>query len=155
MRRFSVLLVLHVLAATVHAQHAPSSLMTAIQGYVGKKGHQERPPFRHALTDLNADGQADAIVLLLGSSWCGSGGCNMLVFRGTKDGFTLVSASTITNEPIRVSPENTQGWKTLIVYSKGRGDVLMQFNGTHYPLNPSLQSKARTGQVEAAEVLLK
>ncbi len=83
MRRFSVLLVLHVLAATVHAQHAPSSLMTAIQGYVGKKNHQERPPFRHALTDLNADGQADAIVLLLGSSWCGSGGCNMLVFRGT------------------------------------------------------------------------
>ena len=79
----------------------------------------------------------------------------MLVFRGTKDGFRFVSASTITNEPIRVSPENTEGWKTLIVHSKGRGDVMMQFNGTHYPLNPSLQSKATTGQVEAAEVLLK
>jgi hypothetical protein len=155
MRRLSVLLVLHVLAATVHAQHAPSSLMTAIQAYAGKKGHQERPPFRHALTDLNSDGQADAIVLLLGSSWCGSGGCNMLVFRGTQDGFTLVSASTIANEPIRVLPENTQGWKSLIVYSKGRGHVLMQFNGTRYPLNPSLQSKATTAQVEAAEVLLK
>jgi hypothetical protein len=31
----------------------------------------------------------------------------------------------------------------------------MQFNGTHYPVNPSLQSKATTGQVEAAELLLK
>ena len=155
MRLLSVLLVLHVLTATVHAQHAPSGLLAAIQGYVGKEGHQERPPFRHALTDLNADGRADAIVLLLGSNWCGCGGCNMLVFRGTKDGFTFVSASIITSEPIRVSPENTQGWKTLIVYSKGRGDVLMRFNGTHYPLNPSLQSKAMTGQVEAAEVLLK
>lgn len=155
MRRLSVLLVLHFLTATVYAQHAPSGLMSAIQDYVGKKGHQERPPFRQALTDLNADGQVDAIVLLLGSNWCGSGGCNMLVFRGTNDGFTFVSASTITNEPIRVSPENTQGWKTLIVHSKGKGDVLMQFNGTHYPLNPSLQSKATTGQVEAAEVLLK
>ena len=119
MRRLSVLLVFHVLAATVYSQHAPSGLMTAIQGYVGMKGHQERPPFRHALTDLNADGQVDAIVLLLGSSWCGSGGCNMLVFSGTNDRFTFVSASTITNEPIRVSPENAQGWKTLIVYSKG------------------------------------
>jgi len=145
MRRLSVLLVLHFLTATVYAQHAPSGLMSAIQDYVGKKGHQERPPFRQALTDLNADGQVDAIVLLLGSNWCGSGGCNMLVFRGTNDGFTFVSASTITNEPIRVSPENTQGWKTLIVHSKGKGDVLMQFNGTHYPLNPSLQSKATTG----------
>jgi len=155
MRQLSMLLVLHVLTATVYAQHAPSGLMTAIQGYVGKKGPQERPPFRHALTDLNADGRADAIVLLLGSSWCGSAGCNLLVFRGTEDGFKFVSASTITNKPIRVSPENTQGWKTLIVHSKGKGDVLMQFNGTHYPLNPSLQSKATTGQVEAAEVLLK
>jgi len=79
----------------------------------------------------------------------------MLVFRGANDGFTFVSASTITNEPIRVSPENVHGWKTLIVYSKGKGDVLMQFNGTHYPLNPSLQSKATTGQVEASELLLK
>ena len=155
MRRLWVLLVLHVFTVTVYAQHAPSSLMTAIQAYVGKKGHQERTPFRHALTDLNADGQLDAIVLLLGSSWCGSGGCNMLVFRGTNDGFMFVSASTITHEPIRVSPENVQGWKTLIVYSKAKGDVFMQFNGTHYPLNPSLQSKATTGQVEAADLLLK
>ena len=155
MRRLWVLLVLHVFTVTVYAQHAPSGLMTAIQAYVGKKGHQEQPPFLHALTDLNADGQIDAIVLLLGSSWCGSGGCNMLVFRGTTDGFMFVSASTITNEPIRVLPENVQGWKTLIVYSKGKSDVLMQFNGTHYPLNPSLQSKATTGQVEAAELLLK
>ena len=111
--------------------------------------------FRHALTDLNGDGRDDAIVLLLGGSWCGSGGCNMIVLRGTKEGFTVVSGSTITNEPIRVSPEKVQGWRTLIVFSKGKGDVLMRFNGTRYPLNPSTQPKATPAQVNAAQVVMK
>jgi hypothetical protein len=79
----------------------------------------------------------------------------MLVFRAAKEGFTFVSASTITNEPIRVSPEKVQGWRTLIVFSKGKGDVLMRFNGTRYPLNPSIQPKATPTQVNAAQVVMK
>lgn len=155
MRLLWVLLVLHLLTPTVRAQDAPPALSAAVQGYAEKKGQHERPPFRYAVTDLDGDGRADAIVLLLGGDWCGSGGCNMLVFRGTKDGFTLVSASTITNEPIRVSPENMHGWRTLIVRTKGRGDVLMRFNGARYPLNPSRQPKATPAQVSAAQVVMK
>lgn len=79
----------------------------------------------------------------------------MLVFHGTEAGFTFVSASSITNEPIRISPETTQGWKTLIVHAKGKGDVRMRFNGTRYPLNPSLQPKATAAQVRAAHAVLK
>lgn len=139
---------------TLRAQEAPSGLVEAVQAYVEKKGGHERPSFRHALADLNGDGRADAVVLLQGGEWCGSGGCNMLVFRGTKDGFTFVSGSTITSEPIRISAEKTAGWKTLIVYSKGRGDVLMRFNGTRYPLNPSTQPKAAPEQVRAAQVVM-
>src|SRR5689334_14377845 len=117
-----VLLFLQPLAPTVEAQGAPPSLGAAVQSYVEKKGDHELPPFRYALTDLDGDGRADAIVLLLGGNWCGSGGCNMLVFHRERDGFTLVSASTITNEPIRVSPEKAHDWRTLIVFSKGKGD---------------------------------
>jgi hypothetical protein len=125
-----------------------------VQAYVEKKGDHE-PQFRYALTDLDGDGRADAIVLLLGGNWCGSGGCNMLVFRAAANGFTLVSASTITNEPIRVSSEKSHGWRTLIVFAKGKGDVLMPFDGTRYPLNPSLQRKATPAQVSAAQVVMK
>jgi len=140
----------HLLAPTLRAQDASSSLLAAVQSYAEKKGEHERPVFRYALTDLDGDGRADAVVLLLGGYWCGSGGCNMLIFRATTDGFTLVSESTITNEPIRVSPEKAHGWRTLIVFSKGKGDVLMPFNGTRYPLNPSTQPKATPAQVRAA-----
>jgi hypothetical protein len=155
MRRLSLLLALNVLTASVGAQDAPSALRAAVQDYVEKHGEHQAPPFRYALTDLNGDGRDDAIVLLLGTSWCGSGGCNMLVFRGTKDGFTLVSGSTVTSAPIRVSSEKAQGWKTLIVYAKGRGDVLMRFNGTRYPSNPSSQPIATPAQVGAAQIVVR
>ena len=149
------ILLFSLLAPTLGARDPPPGLIAAVQAYVEKRGDHERPQFRHALTDLDGDGRADAIVLLLGGNWCGSGGCNMLVFRAAANGFTLVSASTITNEPIRVSPEKSHGWRTLIVFAKGRGDVLMRFNGTRYPLNPSLQPKATPAQVSAAQVVMK
>jgi len=154
MRYLLIVLCLLLLTPSLRAQEAPTTLLTAVQEYVEKKGERERPQFRYALIDLDGDGSDDAIVLLLGSSWCGSGGCTMLVFRGTKDKFTVVSGSTITYEPIRVSPEKAHGWKTLIVYSKGKGDVLMRFNGERYPLNSSMQPKATPAQVEAAQIVI-
>ncbi len=149
-----VLLFLHLVAPTFRAQDAPPGLIAAVQAYVEKKGDHERPQFRYALTDLDGDGRGDAIVLLLGGNWCGSGGCNMLVFRAATNDFTFVSASTIVKEPIRVSPTKSHGWRTLIVFSKGKGDVLMRFDGARYPLNPSIQPKATPAQVSAARVVV-
>ncbi len=143
------------LAPALRAQDAPPGLTEAVQAYVAQKGIHERPQFRYALAHLDGDSRTDAIVLLLGGNWCGSGGCTMLVLRAAGNGFTLISESTITNEPIRVSPEKSHGWKTLIVFAKGKGDVLMRFNGTRYPLNPSLQPKATAAQERAAQVVMK
>ena len=136
------------------ATDVPPALREAVQGYVETKGIHSLPPFRYALTDLDGDSHADAIVLLSGSQWCGSGGCTMLVFRAVNTGFALVSASTVTNEPIRVSSEKAHGWRTLIVFAKGRGNVLMRFDGLRYPLNPSMQRTAVPAQVNAAEVVV-
>lgn len=131
---------------------APANLTSAIQAYVKKPA---RPEFDYALADLNGDGSVDAVVLLKGSAWCGSGGCTLLILKGKQDGFEFISKSTITSEPIRISPEKSHGWRTLIVYTGGVGDVVMRFNGTKYPLNPSVQPKATKAQVKAAEIVLK
>jgi uncharacterized protein YecT (DUF1311 family) len=134
---------------------APVSLIAAIQAYIKKiPRHSERSQFDYALTDLNGDGTPDAIVLLNGPEWCGSGGCTLLIFKGKRDGFEFKSKSTITSH-IRVSPELRHGWKTLIVYTGGVGDVVMPFNGTRYPANPSTQPKATKAQAKAAETVLK
>src|SRR5215831_7425464 len=34
-----------------------------------------------AFPDLNGDGKPEAIVYLIGKSWCGSGGCNLFILQ--------------------------------------------------------------------------
>jgi hypothetical protein len=138
------------------AQDVPPTLVAGVRKYIETKrlGSSELPEFKHALADLNNDGKKDAIVLMTGKQWCGTAGCNMLIFQGADDAFTFVSGSTIVITPIRVAQESNNGWRTVIVYARGVGDVLMQFDGKRYPLNPSMQPKAISEQVSAAEIVM-
>ena len=154
MRRFGLVFIFLSLVAPYQAQDN-QALRVAVKKYLAGRGNIDTPIYREALTDLDGDGRADAVVLMSGSGWCGSGGCNMLVFHAEKDGFAFVCSSTITTEPIRVSTEKSSGWRTLIVYSRGKGDVLMRFDGKRYPLNPSTQPKATAAQVNAGQTVMK
>lgn len=93
--------------------------------------------------DLNDNGRDDALVLLTSQNWCGSGGCTLLVFEGSTQGFEFVSRSTVVNKPIVVSETRTSGWRDLIVTIGGgggsSGQVALKFNGETYPVNPSMQ----------------
>ncbi len=142
-----------LLAAVATAQDVPAPLAAAVRQFAKAPG-APGPTFDHALVDLNGDGVADAVVLITDREWCGSGGCTMLVFRAAGNGFALVSRSTITREPIRLSPETAHGWRTLIASSNGVGEVLMRFDGNGYPLNPSVQPKASRNQIAAARLLI-
>jgi hypothetical protein len=142
-------LLLAGLSSAVMAQ-APPELARAVQFYGHERGGADGPAFRWALADLNDDGRDDAIVLLSGPKFCGADGCTMLVFRGTDQGFILVSATAIVMAPIRVSANSVDGWRSLIVYAKGKGDVVLKFSGTHYPANPSVQPKVDRVELEAA-----
>jgi hypothetical protein len=148
--RMQIGLLLGGLCSVAMAQ-APMELSRAVQIYEHGHGGAEASAFRWALADLNDDGRDDAIVLLSGPKYCGSGGCTMLVFRGTEQGFTLVSASTIVMGPIKVSAKSVAGWRSLIVYSKGKGEVVLRFSGSGYPANPSLQPAVSRVELEAAD----
>jgi hypothetical protein len=142
-------LLLAGLSSAVMAQ-APPELSRAVQVYGHEHGGADSPAFRWALADLDDDGRDDAIVLLTGPKYCGADGCTMLVFRGTDQGFTLVSASAIVMAPIRVSANSVDGWRSLIVYSKGKGNVVLRFSGTRYPANTSIQPQVDRVELEAA-----
>jgi putative lipoprotein len=99
-------------------------------------------PHQTAQVDLNGDGHPDALVLLQNSMYfCGTGGCTMLVFKGTKSGFTFVSRSSLIRGPVLVSESKTHGWRDLIVEVSGGGmpskKVALKYTGIKYPLNPS------------------
>ena len=126
-----------------------SSLDSAVVSALGKS-----TPYLHAASDLNRDGQPDAIVLAEGSDWCGSGGCTLLIFKGTPRGYAFVSRSTITAPPIRVLPSTHGGWSDLIVHSNGTGDVVLRFDGARYPHNPSLEPAATRTQLRSSVEVL-
>ena len=132
----------------------PKGLSDAVRKYT----KEATPHFEYAVADLNGDGIPDAIVRLIGPDWCGSGGCNMVIFRGGPHGYKLVSTATVTQKPIKLSPEVQHGWHTLLVSVRGGGLLpgflaLMQFNGSRYPGNPSVQPRATPEQAAAATEL--
>jgi type II secretory pathway pseudopilin PulG len=138
------------LAACSSVPRSTSSLAAA----VALATEHAAQPYQSAMIDLNGDGQEDAIILLSGTDWCGTGGCTLLVFKNDRGGYSLLSRSTVTRPPIRVSPTMTNGWKDLVVSTGGIGDVLMQFDGAAYPGNPSMQSVATPAQVAAATIVV-
>ncbi len=131
------------------ANAARPMLEKAVAGQTGTADNK----FVDKMIDLNGDGVLDAIVLLQGMDWCGSGGCTMMVFEGGKDAMTFKSKSTVTDTPIRVAGTKTKGWSDLIVSSDGK-DRKLVFDGNKYPSNPSLVAPAQGDQVTAAKVLI-
>jgi hypothetical protein len=87
--------------------------------------------------DLNGDGRDEVLVYLLGSIFCGSGGCTLLLLSpDDQGGYTLVDEFPITRTPVTVAPARTNGWHDLIRLESGGGAqpsyVRHAFDGAHY-----------------------
>lgn len=147
-RSLAVAMILLAGSWNCHSQDL-ASLDASVRAYTKS---QVTPSYRYAWVKLGDGGQTGALVLLDGD-YCGSAGCNLLVLRSTGKGLTLVSSSTICNEPIGVLAERQHGLRTLIVNTSDKGEVLMRFNGSRYPLNPSMQPTASKAQTSSAEIL--
>ena len=143
-------LLLGALSCSRSSAEEPANLSSAVRSSLHVS---TTPHYRYALTDLDFDGVNDAVVLVQDRRYCGSGGCLMLVFHGTQEGFKPLSSRMIANEPIRVSIATHYGWKRLIVTTAGTGEVLLRFDGSRYSLNPSLQAKASAADLSVATTL--
>lgn len=110
-----------------------------------------------AFFDLNADGQDEAIVYIVGPMWCGSGGCGALVLTPRGATFDVVMDASVTRTPIGVLDASSKGWRDLFVSISGggikAGTVAMTFDGKSYPSNPTVQP-ARPVDATGAKVLL-
>jgi sirohydrochlorin ferrochelatase len=148
MRRAGIFMALGLVACA----STPSS-KEQLAAAIARQINEPASDYRHAFVDLNGDSIEDAIVLLQGSGWCGSGGCTMLVMKGERAGYSFLSRSTVTSAPVRVASKGSHGWKSLIVHSSGAAR-LMTFDGDGYPLNPSMQPAADQDVIESARTVL-
>ncbi|MDD9194313.1 hypothetical protein PVK62_00495 [Aliivibrio sp. S3MY1] len=131
-----------------------ADLKADLQQSVSEATQENEPVFSAGYADLNGDGLEDAVVFLKGMQWCGSGGCTLMIFENLGDSYKLVSKSSVTNTPISVAKTETNGWKDVIVWSRGSGFVLMKFNGQQYPHNPSLEAVVSEPQMLEARLVL-
>lgn len=155
--KLSYALIISTVLALSGCESAPRPA-DEVASVVAKFSEQAKIDYQVNWVDLNNDGIDEALVLLQGMEWCGSGGCTFLVLAGQpeKDGvlsYNIVSQSTVTRAPIRVSEIENQGWKNLIVHS-GSEDKLLVFDGKRYPPNPSLEPSATEQERKHALVLL-
>ena len=117
-------------AAILEASPSYTRAMVDIGGETG------RGRYVYGRVDLNGDGQDEVLVYLLGSVFCGSGGCNMQLFTGAKGGYALVNEFPISRLPVIVSGEKTGGWNDLYRLESGGGApasyVKHTFDGKRY-----------------------
>jgi hypothetical protein len=112
-----------------------------------------------AFRDLNGDGIPEAIVYLMGNSWCGSGGCNTLILAREGSSWRIVTNIRITRRPIRVLTNESHGWRSLGVWVQGGGiqpgyEAELPFDGKSYPRNPSVPPARRLEGNPEGEVVI-
>ena len=101
----------------------------------------------------------EVIVYLSGQSWCGSGGCTLLILEPSDSSYNIIGRTSIVRLPIRILDSVTKGHRDIAVRVKGGGitsgyEALLQFNGKTYPNNPSVPPARRLTRKTRSEVLI-
>ena len=94
--------------------------------------------FQFYSIDLNADGNMEIFVRLMGPYFCGSGGCTFLLLDTYGE---VITKFTVTRAPIFAENSKVNGWSVLLVKDAGVFKELTYENGS-YPSNPSVLPKA-------------
>jgi hypothetical protein len=74
-----------------------------------------------ARMDLNADGNEEVFVYLMGPFFCGTGGCNLLVFSQGMDGYSLLADIPTSDPPVIISGQGTGGYADFWRMQSGGG----------------------------------
>jgi len=102
--------------------------------------------YLYSRVDLNGDGRDEVFAYMLGSIFCGTGGCNLLLFTDADDGLALVNTFPISRTPVVVSEEKTEGWSDLFRLESGGGVaasiVRHTFDGERYVARERLPAES-------------
>jgi hypothetical protein len=147
-----------VIAGPLIGASPEASLKSFLQAYLS--GDRDTATRYHwAFFDLNGDGKDEAVVYLVGPTWCGTGGCHTLVLRQQGASFQVVTKTSVTRLPIRVLETKSHGWRDLSVGVSGVGippgyGAALSFDGKSYPTNPSVAPARRLESNAKGKILI-
>jgi hypothetical protein len=153
---------LSVVLAYLPAVPAPASVCTAVpaslQQFLRHGGWGVPGSYTASLRDLNGDGVPEAVVLLAGPDWCGSGGCTLLVARQGAATWQVVSKTTLVHPPVVALAREHSGWRSLGVTVGGGGvalhPVALDFQAGGYPSNATRAPASPASSASSGEPLI-
>jgi hypothetical protein len=113
--------------------------------------------FEFSLVDLNGDKTLDAVVRVTDPDRCGSGGCVLLMFKGTPEGYLRVGDSGYVAKPIYLLKEVISGWTSLagvVGMGQGAGVRPIRYMGTEYRSNPIMRGNMETYEATHQEAAI-
>lgn len=121
---------------------APAAIPPSALAFLRQQvGGDDQANVAAATADLDGDGAAEVIAYVSGPMLCGSGGCDAYVLTPDGDGWRRVMRSSVTQLPIHLLPERSNGWSDLMLSVSGGGaaggQAWMTFDGSAYPGNPT------------------
>lgn len=139
--------------ASVQQRQSPQAF---VRDFVSKSPFGSESTTRFSMAQV--PGTDLTVVYLSGQIWCGSGGCTLLILKPGDGGFGVIGKVTLANLPIRLLNSTHHGLPDIGLVVKGGGinsahEVALQFDGSHYPSNPTT-SKKRTTAKNVGEVLI-
>ena len=129
----------------------------ALTAFLASRSIREVTVHRDATPDLDNDGTPDLLMLLDDMNWCQSEGCTLLVFRGGKDGDSLVGEVVSVRAPILIGSRVNHGWRDLLVNvgsGEEGGTVALEFDGTRYPADPTMAALLDPHRLPSATPLI-
>jgi hypothetical protein len=108
---------------------------------------------------LEDGGKENVLVYVTGQTWCGSGGCTLLVLQQHSGSYTIVTRVRIAKLPIILFPEKTNGWHDVGVFVQGGGvqsgyEAELEYDGKSYPTNPSVPPARRSALKNQGKVVV-
>jgi hypothetical protein len=106
-------------------------------------GTDKTTRFSSAIIKSGRDAKEEVIAYFSGQSWCGTGGCRMMILDHDGPSFKVIGEATIVRLPIRVLNSKSHGHYDISVWVQGGGiqpgyEALLRFDGKSYPSNPSV-----------------
>ena len=162
--QFSRFLIFLVLVAVCSGTTAQEYLLRKfLQNYAASLDNGEVKSTRYvaAFVHLRDDNSQQVIVYLIGSAWCGTGGCEVLILVPKGSSYTVLAEIGVAQQPIRILETKSNGWHDLGVWVQGGGiqlgyEARLSYDGKTYPDNPTVppaQPQPLTAKVKGTVVL--
>lgn len=108
--------------------------------------------------DLDGDGKEEILAYIMGPSYCGTGGCQLRIFKfeeiaSNGTAFTPIAKMTVANLPVGMLESKTNGYADLAVTVRGGGGssgvAKVPFDGKAYAANPTVEPAELTKEPSA------